>query len=86
MAGIVTVILVMGNIHYNHKHREELAITTSKPLEKPLSWITDIIYEKDWGHHQRGNTRYYISSGLGIWGPRIRVGTRSEYLVLHIMN
>ncbi|MGN1220794.1 MAG: metallophosphoesterase [Candidatus Cryptobacteroides sp.] len=52
----------------------------------PLSWITDIIYEKAWGHHQRGNTRYYISSGLGIWGPKIRVGTRSEYLVLHIMN
>lgn len=50
----------------------------------PLSWITDAIYEKSWGHHVRGNTRYYISSGLGIWGPKIRVGTRSEYLVLHI--
>ena len=50
----------------------------------PLSWITDAMYEKSWGHHQRGNTRYYISSGLGIWGPKIRVGTRSEYLVLHL--
>jgi hypothetical protein len=48
----------------------------------PISWITDAIYEKSWGHHQRGNTRYYITSGLGIWGPRIRIGTRSEYLVL----
>lgn len=50
----------------------------------PLSWITDALYEKSWGHHQRGNTHYYISSGLGIWGPKIRIGTRSEYLVLHI--
>ena len=50
----------------------------------PISWITDAVYEKSWGHHQRGNTRYYISSGLGIWGPKIRVGTRSEYLVLHL--
>ena len=50
----------------------------------PLSWITDAMYEKSWGHHQRGNTRYYISSGLGIWGPKIRIGTRSEYLVLHL--
>lgn len=50
----------------------------------PLSWITDAMYEKSWGHHQRGNTHYYISSGLGIWGPKIRIGTRSEYLVLHL--
>ena len=52
----------------------------------PLSWITDAMYEKAWGHHQRGNTQYYVSSGLGIWGAKIRVGTRSEYLVLHITN
>ena len=52
----------------------------------PLSWITDAMYEKAWGPHQRGNTRYYVSSGLGIWGAKIRVGTRSEYLVLHITN
>lgn len=50
----------------------------------PISWVTDGMYEKSWGHHSRGDTRYYISSGLGIWGPKIRVGTRSEYLVLHI--
>ena len=48
----------------------------------PISWITDAVYEKSWGHHQRGHTHYYISSGLGIWGPKIRVGTQSEYLVL----
>ena len=52
----------------------------------PLSWVTDAIYEKAWGHHTRGNTRYYISSGLGIWGPKIRLGTRSEYLVLKLHN
>ena len=52
----------------------------------PLSWVTDALFEKSWGHHQRGNTRYYISSGLGIWGPKIRVGTRSEYLVLHLVS
>ena len=50
----------------------------------PLSWVTDALYEKSWGHHRRGSTQYYVSSGLGIWGPKIRIGTRSEYLVLHI--
>ena len=52
----------------------------------PVSWVTDALFEKSWGHYQRGNTRYYISSGLGIWGPKIRVGTRSEYLVLHLVS
>ena len=50
----------------------------------PLSWVTDALYEKSWGPHRRGDTQYYVSSGLGIWGPKIRIGTRSEYLVLHI--
>lgn len=52
----------------------------------PLSWITNLMFEKAHGYYSRGNTRYYISSGLGIWGPKIRVGTRSEYLVLHIRS
>ena len=47
----------------------------------PISWITDAIYECSWGEHQRGSTRYYISSGLGIWGGKFRIGTQSEYIV-----
>ena len=48
----------------------------------PVSWATDLMFEKAWGHYRKGDTRYYISSGLGLWGAKIRVGTRSEYLVL----
>jgi hypothetical protein len=51
----------------------------------PISWVTDAIFEKSWGPYQKGDTQYYISSGLGIWGPKIRIGTRSEYLVLHVV-
>lgn len=47
----------------------------------PISWITDAIYECSFGEYQRGNTRFYISSGLGIWGGKFRIGTRSEYVV-----
>lgn len=52
----------------------------------PLNWVTDAMFEKSWGHHRRGSTQYYVGSGLGIWGPKIRIGTRSEYLVLHIVS
>ena len=47
----------------------------------PASWITDRLYEDSWGEHQRGSTRYYVSSGIGIWGGKFRIGTRSEYIV-----
>ena len=50
----------------------------------PISWFTDLLFEKAWGHYRKGNTQYYISSGLGLWGAKVRVGTRSEYLVLKL--
>lgn len=50
----------------------------------PISWIEDLIYECAFGNHQRGNTRYYVSSGIGIWGGKFRIGTRSEYIVATI--
>ena len=52
----------------------------------PASWVTEAIYECAFGFHQRGDTRYYVSSGMGIWGGKFRIGTRSEYLVAEIRN
>ena len=52
----------------------------------PISWITDAIYECAFGEHRRGHTRYYVSSGLGIWGGKFRIGTRSEYVVATIKS
>lgn len=50
----------------------------------PISWITDALYEKAYGSLQKSNTQYYISSGMGIWGGKFRIGTQSEYVVLTI--
>lgn len=52
----------------------------------PGSLITGLIYECAFGPWQRGNTRYYVSSGLGIWGGKFRIGTRSEYIVATLKN
>ncbi len=52
----------------------------------PISWITDALYEDAFGSLQKGNTRYYVSSGMGIWGGKFRIGTQSEYVVLTINN
>lgn len=50
----------------------------------PISWITDRVYECAFGEWQRGNTRYYVTSGMGLWGGKFRIGTRSEYVVAEI--
>ena len=50
----------------------------------PISWITDAVYECSFGPWQRGDTHYYISSGLGLWGGKYRIGTQSEYVVVTI--
>ena len=52
----------------------------------PISWITEAVYECAAGPWQRGHTRYYVSSGMGIWGGKFRIGTRSEYIVATIKN
>lgn len=50
----------------------------------PISWITEALYEDAFGPHRRGETEYYVSSGIGIWGGKFRIGTRSEYVVATI--
>ena len=50
----------------------------------PISWITSAIYEITYGEGRRGSTFYYVSSGLGIWGGKYRIGTKSEYVVIEI--
>jgi hypothetical protein len=52
----------------------------------PISWITDRVYECSWGSYQRGNTRYYVSSGIGLWGGKFRIGTQSEYVVARLYS
>lgn len=47
----------------------------------PLSWITEAIYENAYGPYRLKDTRYYVSSGMGIWGAKFRIGTCSEYVV-----
>ena len=50
----------------------------------PLNWVTKKMYECDYGSYRRGNTDYYVSSGIGIWGGKFRIGTDSEYVVINV--
>jgi predicted MPP superfamily phosphohydrolase len=50
----------------------------------PLNYVTRMIYEVSYGYKRKGNSQIIVSSGFGIWGPRIRSGSRSEVLLINI--
>jgi uncharacterized protein len=50
----------------------------------PLNYLTRAIYEVSWGYKKKGNTHVYVSSGVGGWGPPVRIGNRPEVVLIHI--
>ena len=82
--------ILMDHQPYNLEEAEQQGIDfqlsghTHRGQVWPISWITDRIYECSFGPWQRGSTSYYVSSGIGIWGGKFRIGTRSEYIVAEL--
>ncbi len=52
----------------------------------PFSLVAEAIFENTHGMIQKGLTKVYVSSGLGIWGGKFRIGTQSEYAVFDIIQ
>lgn len=50
----------------------------------PLNYLTRKIYELSYGYLKKGNSQFIVSSGYGLWGPRVRSGSRSEVLLINI--
>ena len=50
----------------------------------PLNYLTRKIYELSYGYMKKGNSQIIVSSGFGLWGPRIRLGSRSEVMLINI--
>jgi predicted MPP superfamily phosphohydrolase len=50
----------------------------------PLNYVTSRIYELSYGYMKKGATQFIVSSGYGLWGPRVRSGSRSEVLLINI--
>ncbi|TSA31301.1 MAG: metallophosphoesterase [Porphyromonadaceae bacterium] len=50
----------------------------------PLNLLVRKIYQLAYGYQKTGNTHYYVSSGLGLWGAPIRIGTQSEIVTIDL--
>ena len=50
----------------------------------PFNYITNLVYELGWGYKKKGNTHFYVSSGIGGWGPPIRTVNRPEIVSIKL--
>lgn len=51
----------------------------------PLDIINRWVWELNWGLLTKGETQYYVTSGVGTWGPPVRTGNRPEIVRLRIV-
>jgi uncharacterized protein len=78
--------------HQPHEMEESLKNRTDLHLSGhthdgqifPFNRIVEKIYELGYGFRKTGNTNYYVSSGIGLWAAPIRLGTRSEIVMIHL--
>jgi predicted MPP superfamily phosphohydrolase len=50
----------------------------------PFNYITNMVFELSWGYKKKGNTHYYVSSGVGGWGPPLRTVNRPEIISIKL--
>ena len=50
----------------------------------PLNLINKKIWEKYWGYLRKEKTQYYISCGVGTWGPPVRTGSIPEIVRIKV--
>jgi len=62
------------------KHNIDLHISghTHNGQIFPFNKVVSKIYDLAYGYKKRDNTHMYVSSGMGLWGAPLRIGSQSE--------
>ncbi|SMP60260.1 metallophosphoesterase [Anoxynatronum buryatiense] len=60
-----------------HTHRGQLF---------PFGFITERLFDEDWGKLEEGDQTLIVSSGYGTWGPPIRTGNRPEIVMITLVE
>jgi predicted MPP superfamily phosphohydrolase/penicillin V acylase-like amidase (Ntn superfamily) len=50
----------------------------------PVNLVTSHRYELSWGYKKKNQTHFFVTSGVQLWGPRVRTAGRSEILFLRV--
>lgn len=60
----------------------QLSGHTHKGQLWPINYIVDALYTISYGHGQIDKTHYWVSAGVGTWGPPVRTTARPEVLLI----
>ena len=50
----------------------------------PFNLISRDIYDISWGHKKIGNTHFFVTSGIQLWGPPVRTIGKSEIMLINV--
>ncbi len=62
----------------------QLSGHTHKGQLFPINLITNKVYQLHYGYMKFGNTHFFVSSGIRLWGPPVRTIGKSEILVVDV--
>ncbi|MDR1849941.1 MAG: hypothetical protein LBQ75_07865, partial [Zoogloeaceae bacterium] len=51
----------------------------------PFNLVVVMLFENSHGYSRRGQTHYWVSSGVGSWGARIRTTGRPEIVLIDLV-
>ncbi len=74
-------------IKYASAHGVDLVLSghTHAGQMFPMNLITSILFSYNRGLHEYENTKIIVSQGVGTVGPPLRVGTKSEIIVIKLL-
>ena len=50
----------------------------------PLNVLMRSLYPLSWGYRKIGNTHFFVTSGIQLWGPPVRTAGKAEIMVIDI--
>lgn len=74
-------------IKYANQHGVDLYLAghTHAGQLFPVKYIAHLLFDYNKGLHDYRGTKIFVSQGIGTFGPPMRVGTKSELVVLSLM-
>ena len=52
----------------------------------PFNFFVRMQFKFKYGLYTFNNSKLYVSSGSGTWGPKMRLGTVNELIFFHLSN
>ena len=75
-------------IEYASRHGVDLYLAghTHGGQQFPVTIVNELLFKFNRGLHSYGNTQIYVSTGIGTFGPPVRIGTKSEIVIINLVT